>query len=214
MDLLLTEVTNMGSMLCVAGWHEATQRVVRPVPREHGWDPRLHDDGVLVPGNIVQFSPDGRALSSTLPHATEDVAVATRTTLARSGSAQEMARSLARTATASAKDALGVWPDERRFVLPGTACRSLGAILIRRHQFALRASADSAPKLRADLTVGKWVTSLPVSSRALQADFAAGGVEAALARIGPGARLYLRLGFAREYQGKCFLMVNNAVGVP
>lgn len=188
--------------------------MVRPVPREHGWAPRLHEHGVLVPGNAVRFEPDGHAMRTAMPHATEDIAVATRAMLIKVGTAAVMAQTLASRATPSAFDALGVWPQDKRFVLPGTQCRSLGAIRIKRDQFALSTSAGTPAKLRANLSVGKWITSLPVSCRAMQAGFANGGVAAALALVGLGERIYIRLGLAREYQGKCFLMVNNVVALP
>src|SRR4051812_33944553 len=75
MDLLITEVTEMGGgNYCVAGWDITAKRMIRPLPSGSNWPAALLGGHGIVAGTLVRIEPQG-ASNGAYPHRTEDTAI-------------------------------------------------------------------------------------------------------------------------------------------
>lgn len=227
MRVLITDVTDMQpGKQCVAGWDIDNECMVRPLPDGDNWTTTAVDAYGISPGVVVEFEVAGRVHNGSYPHSTEDKDVLSNKVNVIGASGVDWTGA---DAPKTGDTVQGVFArsiknsSEFRGVLKGvhvttgTKCHSLGGIEIARRQLTLETDSfrGGPEKLRAILDDGENTYSLSVSSSALKAAFAQGGLPAANALLPKGNIFHVRLGLARAFQDspdKCTLMLNGVHG--
>lgn len=227
MRLLITDLTEMGEgMRCVAGWDIDNHRMVRPLPGGSNWSTQLIQAHQLSPGVIVEFTQTVNKHPGSFPHTTEDtevledqIAVVDRGSVDWVGNDGPNAATTLQAAFGGAVQNTGQFAGAKKglYITAGTEVCSLGAINIQRTGLTLITDSfpGEAPKLKAVINDGQESYRLSVSSHALKAAFAQGGLPAAKAALPTAQILHVRLGLARPFpdaQEKCNLMLNGVHG--
>jgi hypothetical protein len=216
--LWITEVTRMhGDRICIAGIDEAGM-TCRPILRARPWtlaDRERHD---LRVGSVVEFELTGEVDTDDFPHATENCLVTPSPRLIRTVAAEALARRLAPRASRSISEAFGGYAQGgNRWVLPGTTCPSLGAIVVARAEAAVTIAEGGRVRIALPGCSG----SLPVTDLALLAQAASPRGEALWRFLDRAPRLYIRLGLAHKWAPadggepeRCWIQVNAITPIP
>ena len=219
MELLVTDVTEMSAgHYCVAGWHGAGERMVRPLPEWSQWTAPVLDVHRIVPGARIRVDAAASPGSGCYPHRTEDTRV--RAASIKSGRA-ELGPWFGPSAPPCCDTLMGafegrlehLWTARGRrhgvHLKAGTRTRSLWAVRVPCTGLHLVEGRD---KLRALLDDCHERYELAVSSRALKEAWRAGGLDAARRTLPREGFLHVRVGVARPYADapdKCYVMVNG-----
>jgi hypothetical protein len=170
----ITDVTNYGSLYCVAGWDLINNKMVRPEPGPASfWSEAFAGPGrPFAPGHVVTFdgeSPNGQPF----PHATEDLVVDPRTiqntdTVSVCDLPSFVHRSVSPDICSIFAGSLQV-SGFSAYVPTGVGCCSLGAIEIPRAaiDFAEK-TYDGKTKLRSHLHFGTSFLNIGITSDALR----------------------------------------------
>jgi len=217
--LLVTDITEFGSLRCVAGWDLDRQVMIRPEPHPAGFWPATATGArrEFAVGNVIEFEGQLPDPATPYPHLTEDRIVCglvARSTITLS--AAERTRVLARTLSQSIADIFsGQMQRTGRggFVPEGIRSRSLGAI--ETDPSAVRFWEDTSkdkkrPRCIISGTGGQM--DLSVTSLALRELHRKGGIDAVIASLRQASRLHLRIGLARAFSaqpGRCYVQVNG-----
>jgi hypothetical protein len=223
MQLIITEVTEMrGNMYCVAGWCAAVNRMIRPLPNGSNWPTQLLELHGVVPGAVLSVVQSGNPSNGAYPHFTEDTPIdPLQIKLLSPGPAAWFGANAPPTASQLASAFQGnlqrnsVWNGciQGAHVPLGTQCRSLwGLSCGRRSLNFIEDDYKGSVKLRGQLHDGAALYKLPVSSKALNEAWKAGGLAAVRGSLPNEGRLHVRVGLARAFDGqpnKCFVMING-----
>lgn len=217
MELILTEVTNMRSEVCVAGWRATASRMVRPLSGpHHHWAQSLATPELLTVGNVVTITPHRNPSSGRrLPHAREDCVVVTCPALVNRIEPNALIEALRPSESPSVRALFGGHLVEGHFVIEGSDCPSLGAIQIdpRRMEFCERPREGKPPQLRCwfyDSENARY--NLPVVSRTLQSIFASDGLNSVEGLRATATQGHMRIGLAHPFDdGRAYAMVNHVL---
>lgn len=220
MQILITDVTEMGaSKYCVAGWCQASNAMIRPLPNGGNWPAGLLNGKGVAPGVTLDATPSNQPLHGVYPHRTEDTAIdPVSAQVIHPGptnwwgpGAPPTAATL-NAAFAGNVQHSSVWNGRHQgvYVPENTNTRSLWGLQLQRQQLQL----VHEDKLKAYLNDGQHTYVLSVSSRLLKEAFRAGGLPAANAVLPNNGLLHVRVGLARAfsaayYPDRCYVMVNG-----
>lgn len=202
--------------VCVGGWCELEARMVRPLSgRCEHWNETLAEPALFQVGNVVRIVPAGFSSGRELPHAEEDCVVNGHPARVDMIEARALDKVLSPSESWSVEAMFDGQLHESRYVMAGSACKSLGAIRThaQRLGFDERAKPSGRVQLRCwfyDRTGSRY--NLPVASRVLQAAHRNGGLDA-LAELKAGNRnAHVRIGLAHPFEdGRAFAMVNHVL---
>jgi len=221
LPLLITEVTEIHrGTYCVAAWDAAARRMVRPLPDGINWTrAQLHAAGV-VPGAMIDVSPNRIRPRGDYPHLTEDLPIdlapierlPTSTTDWFGVDAPPLVSTLAE-AFAFRLHQTGVWHGRRRgsHVLTGTRVNSLHGVRINSRGLSF---VDMDERPRALLRDADACYDLPVTSRALREVWRDQGVAAVRRLLPVDSMLHVRVGLARGWgdnRDRCYVMLNGVL---
>lgn len=210
--ILISEVTDLRSQVCIAGWCEESRRMVRPLSGMggHHWPESDAGPHRFEPGNIVSFRDTPFSNNRGLPHAREDRIVAAPSAVEGRLSGTELARALCESVSNSIAELFQGKLHDERYVTAGSDCASLGAIEIGIRHMGFD---DDGGKLRCwfyDRRGARY--RLPVSARALRSSFSRAGIEALKPLAGGFSQAHIRIGLANPLSnGRCYAMVNNVI---
>lgn len=218
-QILVTEVTRMThGLVCVAGIDLESAAMVRPLQRDgSNWEENTWVvPDILRVGNIVLLKPALPPAAAHPPHATEDLRAATLTRLTRVTPAQLYAACV-ETADPDLDAIFAPHLIDRKYVVDGTACRSLGCILVPVDALAVSVPFDKVQVAWQDK--GSWYN-LSVTELAIRSAAPALGKAMLEERLAAATgRIALRVGLARGWDGgertydpkRCYAQLNGAI---
>jgi len=214
MRIIITDVTHMSdSNLCIAGWSEAENRMIRPIRHDgQGWTIESLGISNLKIGDLLEFEPVNSATNGSFPHTTEDYMV--------SNNLPQLIEEIDSDEFLNRVGNISNSPDElfqgnltnSKFVDEGSHCPSLGAVNIECNSIEF---IESYGKLKCDFTCNginyEWIRVTGVS---LNNIYRKQGVAALNNMKLDRNYAYIRLGLARAYMRDgnlqpCTMMVNN-----
>ena len=226
-QLFITEVTEKGSLYCVAGWSPVAKRMVRPLPGGEYWSLQqlqLPKSGTFIrPGLKVQFSAADASPTGDFPHRTENIIVDGKIKGIAEDSSFSWFGDGAPTVDASLEDAFqgslralssshGI--NKGVFVPAGSMLRSLIALEAEAESLSL--IVDEKNRLRGRLADRKGTYNLAVVSKSICETWRVEGIDAVRSQLPRKGKLHVRVGLARptarlgaELEDKCFLMING-----
>jgi hypothetical protein len=217
-NMLVTDVTQVGDERCVAGWDQMRRTMIRPEPRPGAfWPATMTERGAAFEmGAIATFSIEPREAATRYPHRTEDrivVGAITRLRPPHVAGTMQVLRSIASPTIQHAFGGHVRVENERAFVKLDTNCASLGSINVRRHEFSvIEDTIDGKRRLRARLQIGSAVAYPTVTAMDLRTLHKRQGVQAVQRHLARSNILHLRLGLSRLFtgtDGRCYLQVNG-----
>jgi len=217
MNILITDITEMhAGNYCVAGWDINNRRLVRPLPGGANWTAGLLQRHGIVIGVTIRVMPSGQPAGE-FPHTTEDTPIDAREIVQVAagfgdwlgGSSPVPARTLS-LAFGGHLQWNSEWDGIKQgvHVMAGAHCVSLVTLHGRKSGLQFR---ESFGKLKAIVHDGSESYQLPVSSLHLKEAWRLGGVAAATRATPERAILNLRLGLARPFPDKCYVMLNGVL---
>lgn len=221
-QVLVTEVTRMShGLVCVAGIDLDTAEMVRPLQQDgSNWEEKSWvDTDILRIGNIVLLKPATPSGHAHHPHAAEDFRVATVTRFAHVTPAQLYAACV-ETADSDLDAIFAPHLVDRKYVVDGAACRSLGCVLV--PVAALNTSVTPFEKVAVSWQDhGRWYN-LSVTEVAIRSAAPALGkamLDDRLAPVRGHGRVALRVGLARGWDGgdqgydpkRCYAQLNGVI---
>jgi Dual OB-containing domain len=228
-ELIITDVTNYGSLYCVAGWDRVNGRMIRPEPATANphdeasrfWDNRLAGAGrTFSVGNIVSLDATAPPGTFPFPHATEDRLVVAGSQiqvlgqLAPAAVAQQVALGVSPTLEAAFDGGLIREASRKAYVPAGHNGRSLGALDLEPNNliFFEKQFGNENPKLRARVTVDNVLYDMPVTADAARERWRTAGIQALRNDVQNANRLHVRVGLARPFPAnRCFSQVNGVL---
>lgn len=219
-QVLVTEVTRMSQgQVCVAGIDLETAAMVRPLQQDgSNWEEKSWVDAdIFRAGNIVLLKPASTPGHPHPPHATEDFRVATVTKFSRVTPAQLYAACV-ETADADIDAIFAPHLIERKYVVDGAACRSLGCVLV--PAAALHVTVTPFDKIGVSWADRNRWYNLSVTELAIRSAAPALGkalLDDRLADV--RGRIALRIGLARAWDGgdqgydpkRCYAQLNGVI---
>lgn len=225
-EVIITDVTNYGSLFCVAGWDVTRKTMVRPEPHSakateessRFWDGQWAGPGKFFSiGNIVQFEAALPPGEFPFPHATEDRLWVRATSNAPVGfltNAEIVARvgvSLGMQAAFGnglIRPASGKAYVRKDFIGPSLAALNVSPTNISffEHTF------EEKRKLRARFTDGSVRYDLPVTADSARARWHSEGLDTLRADLASCSRVHLRLGLSRPFPHRpdeCYAQING-----
>lgn len=217
-DIRVTDLTEMNAgNFCLAGWDQAGQRMVRPLPNGGNWTMAMLQHFGIVPGSLLRITPSGNA-NGEYPHLTEDTRIELGGITSIPAQAMQWFGPNAPTTAATVADAFqgqlqhnkqfrGV--NQGNYVARGTHSRSLWGVTIPRANISFSTEFE---KLKATVVDASGAYQLAVSSHALKAIWRNGGVQAIQRALPQSGQLHVRVGLARAYNvapDRCSAMVNG-----
>ena len=217
--LLVTDITEFGSLRCVAGWDLDRSVMIRPEPQPGAFWPMVSvgPARAFSVGAVVEFRGQPPNPATPYPHFTEDrVVVGSVTRSASTLGVDRRRQFLAATLSQSMDDLFSCqmqWSNRTRFVAEGVQCRSLGAIEIGASAIQFREDTSKAKSRPRCLISGSGgPMDFSITSLALRELHRSGGIEAIRASLQHASRLHLRIGLARAFPGqpgRCYVQVNG-----
>ena len=216
--LLISDITEFGSLRCVAGWDLDREKMIRPEPSPGDfWPESVTGPGApFGRGAIVEFEARTPSPVTEYPHRTEDRVVIGRVKRTQTLSASERLAILSGT-TSEDLDSLfdsNLQVENMRGYIPrGTQCRSLGAIEVDASAVSIFEDTDWGKKrLRCRMRHGNRTIHPTVTSTLARETYRAGGIEAVSERLANARRLHLRIGLARSFAqqpDRCYVQIND-----
>jgi hypothetical protein len=229
MRILITDITDMQpGMHCVAGWCNAQQKMVRPLPSGTHWSAALIAQLGLAVGSSIEVSPTGRVHPGSFPHSTEDLdIIADQIKIVDKVSPSEVVLLVPQSGT-NLSDAFGghlklekefQGKAQKLWVPRGAQCPSLVGINRPKGSVSLSETVygTDPPKLRAAIATdegGFQSVEVAVSCSELKNEWRKNGLEAARAALPTSDTWHLRLGLARAFAAlpdQCSLMLNGVL---
>ena len=216
----LSEVTEMkNDMVCIAGWSDDLGAMVRPLCGSAGdhWPARLANEGVLVVGNVLAVKLLHSKSTRAIPHAFEDTLVDQDIQVVETLDGSELRGKLAESVTPTVGRLFADQLEEKKYVVEGTRCPSLGALEIdaRCVGFENRYGAPRCWFYDGD----NIPFNLPLTSRHLRILSRTEGVKALEGMKRRSRRAHIRLGLAGGWTGddddfdppRCYAQVNGII---
>ncbi|WDR00450.1 hypothetical protein PSC71_06715 [Devosia sp. J2-20] len=223
--VLVTEVTNYGTLFCVAGWDIGRSEMIRPEPQGSNahqeasrfWSAEMAGpDRILAVGNIVRFDADSPPATFAYPHATEDrVVTAAGVTVEAQVSAKKMISAVAGSVSTSLPAMFNGFQRQangKAFVPGGTLGSSLGAIELdsSRVKFFVN-EFNGSKKLRVKIQDDVASYDLGVTSDELRSLWRTSGVASLNEMCAQASLVHIRAGLARPFpEGRCYVQLNGA----
>lgn len=223
--VIVTDVTQYGSLFCVAGWDIDNGGMIRPEPHTTSanseasrfWGEGAVGQGkVFAAGRLVQFQAALPPAGFPFPHATEDRLVTPNTFQVLDNWGQvQMVEAVAAGVSHSLVQAFGghlVRANSGKAYVPaGQNTNSLGAIEIGPGQIEFfEDNPNNKRRLRAMVTDQDATYDLTVPAWAARSRFLAGGPEAVQTDANNSARIHLRVGLARAFaDAPCYAQING-----
>lgn len=216
--ILITDLTEFGSLRCVAGWDLERNTMIRPEPAPAAfWQAtRTGADQPFNPGHIVEFDADRPNPPTALPHANEDRVVSGGIQLVQRLGIEAFQETLGEIGSEGSEEVFGdpvEFANNKAYVSAGVDHASLVGLNIDRDDLAFTEDVfDGERKLRALLTLQNRVVNLSVAAMDLKVQYRASGVDEVSAMFDEVDRLHLRLGLARPFDGqpdRCYMQVNG-----
>ncbi len=218
--LLITDLTDYGTLRCVAGWDLDRQKMVRPEPHPGGfWEQTLCGEGKpFAPGHIVILEASPPQPKTELPHLNEDKVVKGAIKLDKTLSRDkflEMLRNVAAVSRATSFAAPVEISNSKAFVRTGTDHPSLKGLLIKGNEvsFVEEKYGDKPARARALIDIPhKAPVNLSIAATDLREVFRKQNV-AGLSKLFRGKDdLHVRLGLARgfgAFPDRCYMQING-----
>ncbi len=221
-EVIITDLTEMSTgNYCVAGWDWERQCMVRLLTRGGGnWTNAHVAQNSLWHRRIVRFQPVGMPAGIAFPHATEDTRL-NETTMQIFPRPNNWREIMLRSESNSIDDVFAGLLNQSMvgqtrkspFVMPQSACASLGAVRANAADFQFyedRYKPDK-PKLRCRFSDVTSRFDLAVSSYRLRLRWRDLGVDGMNNRQGDFGQVHVRIGLARPWadNNKCYLMLNG-----
>jgi hypothetical protein len=214
-DLVVSEITELGKRVGVAGWCRECGRMLRPIPsiEDTRWPLDLVGSEGLAVGNVVRFRALGGLARRPHPYTREDVIVAADPMLVDAVSGLELVEVLRASEAPSVAAVFG--PDLRdgTYVDVGTERPSLAAVRTwAGHTLSFDEwEHDGQPRLRCVFTDGEGVRhSLSVVSRSLLDLYRGDGLDGLTDLARRHRRAHIRLGLELpDDRGRAYLRVND-----
>lgn len=132
MDILITDVTNIRTRLCVAGWDMDGHRMVRPLQGAGGyyWDVNFYGPHCFAMGNVVRVVPIDQLNDRDVPHKNEDLLVRQHLQVLPIMAQPELIRILRLTESDNVQSIFNGNLINRKYVDYGIDCASLGAVSV------------------------------------------------------------------------------------
>lgn len=227
-ELFITDITNYGSLFCVAG-QTAEGTMIRPEPPNavahyevsRFWGADVAGTGKFFDvGNVVRFEADPAPAGFPFPHATEDRIIqgnAARTILEQIPYVEWPIRANASTSTSingAFDGAMVRAPSGKPYVPKDNQGRSLGAIVVptNRLSFHVNNYDPNKPKLRAYVTEGLTSFDVPVTADIFNRAWKAQGLPALTQALNNFNRAHVRLGLSRPFPARpdeCYVQING-----
>lgn len=213
MRIIVSDVTYMGAQICVAGWCSDEVRMVRPLSSlgKH-WPKALEGGQLFSMGDVVELTPTDTSNQRGLPHLREDLIVRGRPRVVDTVPNDQIADALSESESSSMSDLFEGHLQERRFVMAGADCPSLGAVRVDRETIRFwEDEFEGRKKLRCGFQDMNDVQySLPASSVTLRDTWTNQGISALNSMIREPGYAHIRIGLAHPMEdGRAFAMVNN-----
>jgi hypothetical protein len=214
--LLITEITDYGTLHCVAGWDLALGKMIRPEPSPGGfWSAEYVSDGRhFRRGAVVELFARSPDPPTEYPHRTEDRVVVGAINQLEMMPAAERNRILAST-TSPDLDTLfdGHLQVEKSkgYIGRGVQCRSLGGIEVDARQFdVFEDTYKDKTKLRCRLWHRGFVLVPTLPSTLARETWHRDGLAPIRSGLSAAKRLHLRIGLARAFPAdRCYMQVND-----
>jgi hypothetical protein len=216
--LLVTDITEYGSLRCVAGWDLEREKMIRPEPAPGDfWSgTAVGPTGQFRRGAIVDFEAHSPNPTTDYPHRTEDRVVAGQVNYVRTLSPADRQMILAQMVSPDLQNLFsGKLQAEgfAGFVALGTRCRSLGAIEIEPSAVSVYEDLGWGKKrLRIRLPIQNRIVAPSITSALVRRIYREAGLDALRAQLSSAKCLHLRIGLARAFSSKpdrCYLQVND-----
>ena len=141
--LLITDLTDYGTLRCVAGWDIDRQKMVRPEPHSGGfWEQTMCGPGKpFFPSNIVVLEASPPVPKTDLPHLNEDMVVKGSVKLEQTLSRDKFIDALRQVSAVGRATAFGApveIANDKAFVRTGTNHPSLRGLMIRGDEVSFR----------------------------------------------------------------------------
>lgn len=219
MDILITDVTEMaGGNYCVAGWDNAANRMIRPLPGGGNWPTSLLGKQRIVAGRLIRVKLQGTS-NGIFPHRTEDTPIDPTSIQASNEVFSDWLGASAPLVAADLSTGFGgdlkwnkEWNGVRQGVhtLPRVPCSSLVAVRVPKSNVSF---AEIFNKLKAKLDDGSNEYQFTVSSRVLKEAWRAGGMAAVSNALPAREEFHIRVGLARPFDDppRCYAMLNGVL---
>lgn len=216
--IIVSDVTYMhGDAICVAGWSETDQRMIRPLQSagQH-WPKEMAGQDRFWPGNVIEFAPSDKRNSRGLPHRNEDTIVRGMPRVIDQIEAWELADRLQPSESPSVHALFRNHLQSDRWVEAGRDCPSLGAVCVATRHVSIF-SDYGKPRCRFSDAVGA-AFEFAVSSKIVRDAWDEGGAERVAALYETAPYVHLRIGLASPWnkdgewpEQRAYAMVNGLI---
>lgn len=218
--MLVTDVTNYGSLRCVAGWDIDRRKMIRPEPHAGGfWSAIMIGPTGFQRSKIVTFTAIPPNPATKYPHRTEDRVVVGAVTSVSTPSRDEVWKILRSTESEGLSEIFDsnlVYDGQKAYVPDNTQTRSQGAIALDPKEMEIEKHFNYVGKerLRARFTIEGRTLAPNLTSTAALAMLRNDKVEEINKRIAAAKRLHVRVGLARAFPGqptRCYMQINGII---
>lgn len=217
LDIIITEVTDLGSRIGAAGWCAAESRMIRPAPgaSDARWSTERARPDLIATGNVLRFTATGEPSRRPAPFAREDVVVDPDPILVGRLEGAELMEALRPTEWDAVSTIFGPRLRDNTHVVVGDDCPSLAAVRTwAGHSLGFDEwERDGQPRLRCVFTDADGVRrSLSVMSRRLGRVWAEDGLDGLTDLARRHRRAHVRLGLEPpDEAGRVHLRVNDVL---
>lgn len=214
-DLVVSEVTDLGGRVGVAGWCRQCGRMIRPIlsAGETRWPAELATPDALAVGNVLRFAATGLPAGRPRPFAGEDVIVAPDPEVVGRVDIPELVDILRPSEASSVAAVFGDSLRDGTHVTVGAECPSLAAVRTwAGHTLTFDEwDGDGQPRLRCVFTDADGLRlSLSIVSRALRDAYDQDGLDGLTDLSRRHRRAHVRLGLELpDPAGRAYLRVND-----
>lgn len=222
-ELIVTELTNIGTHHCVAAWDNDSKKMVRPMPDSNYWPEALVARYGLQVGSVFECEYV-EGLNRNFPHKTEDqqISSASITVTGHNFWARNSFRPPSNKSIAEVFDNYvrqqSAWNRKKKVYVPeGTKCRSLGSVEVAsaKFEFFEERYHDDPPKLRACVRESILnAYNLSVTCSSIRNQWSSDGVKQLNKFFRSHPTLHLRIGLATAFSGmpeKCSVQLNGII---
>lgn len=214
-DLVVSEVTDLGGRVGVAGWCEPSGRMIRPIlsALETRWPADMAVPGRLAVGNVLRFAATGLPAGRPRPFAGEDVIVDPEPELIGRVNIPKLVEILRPSEASSVAAVFGDCLRDGSHVTVGAECPSLAAVRTwAGHTLTFDEwDGDGQPRLRCVFTDANGLRlSLSIVSRALREAYDQDGLDGLTDLSRRHRCAHVRLGLELpDSSGRAYLRVND-----